>query len=151
MPVGLLILLVMEGYRAGSRKYNKKKAKKYQYDGMVARDQLGRPIDRSGKRLSKNEARAWATHQRQVQADEEREREWRSKGNVLPNYGDCANEPTGRRRRESTSGSSVNSAPTQSTQEGQRRGDVPEWQRWSLSGAPCYTARDEQARRTFLA
>ena len=160
MPVGLLLLLVMEGIRTGRRTYNKRQAKKYEYDGILASDQLARPIDRrTGRRLSKNEARAWASHQRQVQEDERREREWRSKGNVLPKYRDCATEPKTSRAAESRPGSSSpRSASTpdrdsadddDDNDEGSQAG-TQDWQRWSLSGAPCYTERDEVARRSML-
>lgn len=107
MSVGLIILLVVETYRASSRRYYKQKAKKYGYDGLD-HDGLWRPLDSvHGRRLSRNEARALAQHRRGMEETDKAQEEWMAKGNVLPNYGEVRQADDEEQRRWVTSGEAL--------------------------------------------
>ena len=136
MPVALLVLIAFEGFRAGSRQYNKVKAKKYNYDGVFRKDSLGRPVDETtGKRLSRNEARALAEHRRGTAKEAAKEREWKKKGDTLPDYKQASTTLTSRRSR----------TPSASSYSEDSQDEEPSWQDWSVLGAPCYTEHDEIA------
>lgn len=88
MPAGavaLLVLLSVQSYKASSRFINKRKSRKHGYVDLPT-DNLGRPVNEHGKRLSKNEAKALAAHNQEVQRIRTAEREWRAKGEQLPLY-----------------------------------------------------------------
>lgn len=141
MPVALLVLVAFEGFRAGSRQYNKVKAKKYGYEGHFKKDSLGRPVDEmTGKRLTRNEARALAEHRRGIAKEAEKEKEWKEKGNTLPDYKQASTTSTFR--------GSV--TPSASSYSGTSQDEEPSWQDWSVSGAPCYSEHDETARSSQL-
>jgi hypothetical protein len=150
MPVELFVFIAVGGFKMCSRKYNKTQAIKYKYDDeIVEKDYLGRPIDKSSRRrLSRNEARAYATYLRQVMEDEEQLKEWRSRGNVLPMYGQIPNDD-GSDSSQASSSSSSSSGSSSNSVAGDFSADceeLDEWRRWSISGAPCYTEQDEQTR-----
>ncbi|PWZ00777.1 hypothetical protein BCV70DRAFT_100876 [Testicularia cyperi] len=88
MPVGaveVLILLSIESFKASSRFLHKRKSRKHGYDTLRT-DSLGRPLNDNGKRLSKNEARALAAHNAEIERIRTAEREWRARGERLPRY-----------------------------------------------------------------
>lgn len=89
--VGLLVVLSVEGFKASSRFFHKRKSKKHGYSGLRT-DSLGRPISEDGKLLSKNEARALAAHNKEIARIRTAEREWRAKGERLPAYAEMDNE-----------------------------------------------------------
>lgn len=89
--VGLLVVLSVESYKASSRFFNRRKSKKHGYASLRT-DSLGRPVSEEGKRLSKNEARALAAHNKEIERIRTAEREWRAKGERLPAYGETDNE-----------------------------------------------------------
>lgn len=89
--VGLLVALSVESYKASSRFLNKRKSKKHGYASLRT-DSLGRPLSTEGKVLSKNEARALAAHNQEIERIRTAEREWRAKGERLPAYGETDNE-----------------------------------------------------------
>jgi hypothetical protein len=143
MPVALLFLVAYVGYRAGARKYYKVRTKKYNLEGF-SKDTLGRPIDKkSGKKLSMNEARALSDHMRKAKEDDKLEREWRSKGNTLPQYGQLPEEES----IGDDDGSSTSSIHDNPSQQGPPSQD---WRSWNVSGAPCYTEQDEQTRQSLI-
>jgi hypothetical protein len=135
MAIGLLFLVAFEGVRCGSRKYNKSKAKKHGYEGCFKSDSFGRPLDDSGRRLSRNEARALAEHRRSTAGEAEKARQWREKGNTLPDYGQASLKD--RCSATSSSGSHDETVPQV------EHNDQQNWQEWSISGAPRYTEHDE--------
>lgn len=83
--VALLVLLSVESYKATSRFYNKRKSRKHGYVNLPT-DKLGRPINEHGQRLSKNEAKALAAHNQEIERIRTAEREWRAQGEQLPLY-----------------------------------------------------------------
>ncbi|TKY86655.1 hypothetical protein EX895_004295 [Sporisorium graminicola] len=89
--VGLLVVLSVESFKASSRFYYKRKSKKHGYTSLRT-DSLGRPISEDGKRLSKNEARALAAHNKEIQRIRTAEREWRAEGERLPAYAETDND-----------------------------------------------------------
>jgi hypothetical protein len=144
MTVALIMLAAKEGYKLCSKKYHKRQAVKYNYAGILGSDKLGRPIDKqSGKKLSRNEARAYAAHQRQIKEDEEKERQWRVKGNVLPTYGQLQSERSFSSIGSSSSMASI-SNHSESADASMEDESGEEWKRWSISGSPLYTEHDER-------
>lgn len=89
--VGLLVVLSVESYKASSRFFHKRKSRKHGYSSLPT-DSLGRPISEDGKRLSKNQAKALAAHNKEIQRIRTAEREWRAKGERLPPYNEMSNE-----------------------------------------------------------
>ncbi|GAC96484.1 hypothetical protein PHSY_004064 [Pseudozyma hubeiensis SY62] len=89
--VGLLVVLSVESFKASSRFFNKRRSKKHGFASLRT-DSLGRPISEDGKLLSKNEARALAAHNKEIQRIRTAEREWRAKGERLPAYAETDNE-----------------------------------------------------------
>lgn len=89
--VGLLVVLSVESFKASSRFLHKRKSKKHGYSSLRT-DSLGRPISEDGKRLSKNEAKALAAHNKEIERIRTAEREWRAKGERLPAYAEMDNE-----------------------------------------------------------
>lgn len=135
MAIGLLILLALEGVRVSIRKYHKRQAKKFQYDGEFRKDYLGRPLDNNGKRMTRNEARAKAAHKRESLIDSKALHEWKSKGNQLPDY---------------TSATTTTSDKAASSEQSMREGQAPNWQEWVVAGAPRYEERQIQTGETSL-
>lgn len=89
--VSLLVVLSVESFKASSRFFHKRKSRKHGYSSLRT-DSLGRPISEDGKRLSKNEAKALAAHNEEIQRIRTAEREWRAKGERLPPYNEMSNE-----------------------------------------------------------
>ncbi|SPO24680.1 uncharacterized protein UTRI_01646_B [Ustilago trichophora] len=89
--VGLLVVLSVESFKASSRFFYKRKSRKHGYSSLRT-DSLGRPISEDGKVLSKNEAKALAAHNQEIERIRTAEREWRAKGERLPAYGEMDNE-----------------------------------------------------------
>ncbi|SNX83403.1 uncharacterized protein MEPE_02110 [Melanopsichium pennsylvanicum] len=89
--VSLLVVLSVESYKASSRFFQKRKSRKHGYSSLRT-DSLGRPISEDGKVLSKNEAKALAAHNKEIERIRTAEREWRAKGERLPAYGEMNNE-----------------------------------------------------------
>lgn len=149
MPVALILLLAVEGFRAGSRQYNKRKAKKYQYDGVFGKDYLGRPIDKStGRTLTRNEARAIAQHRREIEKQVIKEREWRSKGNILPEYSQTTTRIqstiiSSSDTSESSGSNHINSTLSSGSDTAENSNDDQDWQSWSIAGAPCYKEHED--------
>lgn len=155
MPVALLLLIAVEGFRASLRQYNKRKAKKYQYDGVFGKDYLGRPIDKStGRTLSRNEARAIAQHRRETEREALKEREWRSKGNILPEYSQATHGKQSKlssstQNSENDGSAHFNSNPSSESDTADNNNDDQDWQNWSIAGAPCYKEHDEVAHSSL--
>ncbi|KAJ1038176.1 hypothetical protein NDA11_000021 [Ustilago hordei] len=121
--VGLLVVLSVESFKASSRFLNKRKSRKHGYSSLRT-DSLGRPISEDGKRLSKNEAKALAAHNKEIERIRTAEREWRAKGERLPPYNEMSNEaiiqslqrPSTAPASGRSSVSSPSSRPSQSTE-----------------------------------
>lgn len=94
MPAGavaLLVVLSVESFKASSRYLHKRKSRKHGYSSLRT-DSLGRPLSEDGKRLSKNEAKALAAHNKEIERIRTAEREWRAKGERLPAYGEMSDD-----------------------------------------------------------
>lgn len=89
--LGLLVVLSVESFKASSRYIHKRRSLKHGYSSLRT-DKLGRPLSEDGKRLSKNEARALAAHNKEIERIRTAEREWRAKGERLPAYGEESDE-----------------------------------------------------------
>lgn len=129
MPIGLIILLAYEAVYRSARKVNRRRAKRGDYTDLPC-DDMGRPMDHTtGRRLSRNEARATAAHQRELVAMRTREGEWRRKGNTLPKY------------QEDPAGGAAGKADEEEAVLRGVDGYELERSRWSWTGAPVYTER----------
>lgn len=133
MPIGLIILLAYETVHRSARRLNRRRAKRGQYEDLPA-DDFGRPMDSStGRKLSRNEARAMAAHQRELAAMRTREGEWHRKGNTLPEYQEDVREGPGKENEVVLRGVD---------------GYELERSRWSWTGSPVYRERGEEDETT---
>lgn len=80
---GLIVLVGIESYKYGSRRYNRRRARKTGWS-TIRTDHLGRPLDENGSRITTNHARALEAHREYLKSEKELWRKWREE--KLPTY-----------------------------------------------------------------